>query len=133
MNEIRIAEYIKGLQEAVAKAINAADNEFHRVLIEESEGLVEQLATELYANEGINYPTSNERLATARTMLWMAWTSWMWTAKSERDQSGEPEDINAKRIKPIFETLMKQANEVGKKIGAKGRIPEKFIEESIKP
>lgn len=133
MNEIRIAEYIKGLQDAVAKAINAADNEFHRVLIEEGEELVKQLANELYAKEGINYPTSNECLATARTMLWTAWTSWMWTAKSERDQSGEPEDINAKRVKPIFEILMKQAKEVGNKIGAKGRIPEKFIEESQKP
>jgi hypothetical protein len=128
MDDITIAKYIQRIQEAIAKAqTNNCLNLI--VLINESELLVQELANELQENEGIRYSTSNEILATARTMLWTAWTSWLWTCKSERDQMGEPEDIEAKIIKPIFENLIKQANEAGKKIGARGRIPTKFIEE----
>ena len=129
MDDITLAEYIQGLQEAIGKAQTNNNLINQNVLINESEILVRRLAEELQVNEGIRYSTSNEILATARTILWTAWTSWLWTCKSERDQIGEPEDIEAKRIKPIFENLIKQANEAGKKIGAKGRIPKEFIEE----
>ena len=131
MDDVTIAKYIQGLQEAIGKAHSNNNCLNLIVLINESEILVRKLANELFENERIRYSTSNEILATARTMLWMAWTSWMWTCKSERDQRGEPEDIDAKKIKPIFENLIKQANEAGNKIGTKGRIPKEFIEESL--
>ena len=125
MNEKTLARYVQGIQKAVKAMLVAPPEARLGLLIEKSEPVVAECEGEL-RKEGITYPTNNETLATSRAIIWSAWISWLWTAKSERQNADE----NAKRVRPIVEKTLAWAIETGRVIGKDGRTPDDFLKQT---
>ena len=123
MDEQMVRRYVSMVEDTVAEANSAAQRAAHTVffdtLLRRTEEVVEELERDL-RREGLEYPTPNETKASARAILWAAWTSWMWASKAER---GTAPDESAKRARRVFERLLSEAIEFGRRIGRHGARP----------
>lgn len=123
MDEQAVRRYLTMVENAVAEANSAAQQAagtaFFETLMRRTEQVVEQLERDLRA-EGLEYSTPNETRASARAILWVAWTHWLWTSKAERELAP---DVGAKRARSTFERLLSEAIEFGRQIGSKGGRP----------
>lgn len=124
MNEEMVRRYVAKAEEVMKEAHDAyargGPAAFFETVIARSEQVVEEVERDLPL-EGMTYPTPNEIKASARTILWVAWTSWLWTSKAERQ---ETPDENARRARVAFERLLAEAIEFGRQIGRGGGRPE---------
>ncbi len=125
VNNVEIAKFLERMEKAIGETVNETldkPNTFVQLLVEKTEIIVKDLDSRI-RNEGVSYPTPNESNATARALLWVAWVSWLWTAKVHRSQP----DTNAVKMRPIVEALMEQFISSSRLIGKCGRRPEEFI------
>jgi len=124
MNEQMVRRHVAKVEEVMKEAGDAFERgglrAFFQTVLVRTEQVVEEVERDL-RSEGLTYPTPNEMKASARTILWAAWTSWVWTAKAERQDSP---DENAKRARAAFECLLAEAIEMGRRIGKGGGRPE---------
>lgn len=124
MDEAVIRRYVSKVEAIMKEASEACKggdpSAFFQAVVTRTEQVVEEPERDL-KSEGLDYPTPNEIKATARTILWVAWTSWLWTAKAERE---ERRDENARRARCVFERLLEEAIETGRRIGRGGGRPE---------
>jgi hypothetical protein len=124
LDEAIIRRYVSKVEVVMKEASEACKgggpSAFFQAVVTRTEQVVEELERDL-KSEGLDYPTPNEIKATARTIMWAAWTSWLWTAKAERE---ERRDENARRARLVFERLLAEAIEIGRRIGRGGGRPE---------
>ncbi len=119
-----VARYLVKMEGAMETATQSAPDAFLSTLLQETEKIAAEFESEL-ASRGLSYPTPNERRATSRAMLWSAWISWLWAAKSE---GREGRDHAAQSSRPIAEKLLDDAIQAGRAVGIKGHRPEQFVE-----
>ena len=122
--ELCVARYLAKMEEATETVKQAALDSFMSRLVQETERIVAEFQSEL-TSRGLSYPTLNEPRATSRAVLWSAWISWLWTAKSE---GREGRDYAAQSSRPVVENLLDNAIQAGRAIGIKGHRPEHFVE-----
>jgi hypothetical protein len=130
---MEISRYLTRFECAVALAKSKYPDpknfeDFKHILLEEVEKIVSDLEKRI-ANEGITYLSLNEPNATARSLLWAGWVSWVWTSKA----GDRGEDSNEARVRPIVEKLMERFVSAGKLIGKNGGRPENYVEPENHP